>query len=119
MKSILSNRVAGVMMILIITLLFYSVISQRIKIKRLEGRRDTEIIEKYNKLNEEFKSVQAKRDSLKEQLVLWSMERERLTKEVIEIDSLWKEKELYYEEINHDIVRDGTVVDIANFLSDH
>ena len=112
-------KVTGVVLIVAISLLLIQIISLNHQLNKIQKERDGELIEKYNSLQDEFDLLQSERDSLKKERSLWMNERSELILKNVELDSLWSIKQSHYEETYNNVVRDGTVVDIANFLTNH
>ena len=112
-------KVVGVVLVVAISLLLIQIVSLNHQINKIQKDRDRGLQKQYDALEIQFNTIQSMRDSLKEEREIWMNERSELILRNVELDSLWNQKQSHYEETYNIIVRDGTVVDIANFLTNH
>lgn len=116
--TLLQKIIGGVGLVAIIALVVWIWVLN-VQVSSLRKEDDNDLVKEYELLENKYNSLQAERDSLADARKLWVVERDSLINRSIEVDSQWHHKESYYEELHNDIVRDGTLVDVTVFLSNH
>jgi len=111
-------KISAVTLIVIIAMTI-QIFSLNRQLKRVKESLDKELIIKYNNLQKDIEIIQKERDSLKIERSIWVTEKENLIEFNYTLDSLWNKKAKSYGYKKNVIVRDGTITNVAKFLSEY